>query len=208
VTPDPVERLRGRASTFGIEVSNEHARQLLRYVTLLERWNQRINLTALPLAGLPDASMDRLLFEPAVAARLVPSDAQDWIDVGSGGGSPAIPLKILKPALRLTMVESRSRKAAFLREATRQLGLLLTDVVDTRLEDLAASRQEAADLVTSRGVRLDTPALDAIARILRASGCLMVFGDGHLANDSALKTIERVPLPTGGGELTILLRRE
>jgi 16S rRNA (guanine527-N7)-methyltransferase len=121
-------RLAGRASEFGLTLSQPQLAQLEAYVRLLERWNTRINLTALHLHPLSDHALDRLLLEPLVAAKHVADSAISWIDLGSGGGSPAIPLKILRPRLRLTMVESVGKKAAFLREAVRTLALADVDV--------------------------------------------------------------------------------
>ena len=82
------------------------------YFRLLTQWNAKINLTALPLDPPTDETFDRLLVEPLAASKQIPTHAPSvWFDLGSGGGSPAIPLKIARPALRLTMVESKERKA-------------------------------------------------------------------------------------------------
>jgi 16S rRNA (guanine527-N7)-methyltransferase len=203
-----VKRLRSRASSHGITLSQDHARQLSEYAALLERWNQRINLTSLSLAGLPDEAMDRLLLEPVVAAGAVQRGTRDWIDVGSGSGSPAIPMKILQPELRLTLVESRSRKAAFLREAVRQLELHDADVLEARLEKLGETREPFADLVTSRGVRLDETVLDAVERTLKPGGNLFVFGLREAS--PRLGPFVRVgsrALPGRGGALAVFQRK-
>src|SRR3954467_11057735 len=94
------------------------------YYRLLTHWNAKINLTALPLDPPTDETFDRLLVEPLGAAKQIPTHTPAiWFDLGSGGGSPAIPLKIARPSLRLTMIESKERKGAFLREAIRTLEL-------------------------------------------------------------------------------------
>jgi 16S rRNA (guanine527-N7)-methyltransferase len=93
--------------------------RLVTYFDLLFRWNQKINLTSLTNI---DEAIDRLLLEPVAAAREL-AHSPSIIDLGSGGGSPAIPLALALSAPRLVMVESRSRKAAFLREAVRELGM-------------------------------------------------------------------------------------
>ena len=67
------------------------------YYRLLSRWNTKINLTALPLEDLTDHAVDRLLIEPLAAARFVPESPLTWFDLGSGGGSPALPLKLVRP---------------------------------------------------------------------------------------------------------------
>src|SRR6516164_7658019 len=116
-------RLLLRSEKASVKVSEEAIEQLGRYFELLAKWNAKINLTALPLDPPTRETLDRLFVEPLAAARYFPRDPVAWFDLGSGGGSPAIPLKILHPEASLTMVEARVRKAAFLREAVRGLVL-------------------------------------------------------------------------------------
>lgn len=145
---------------------------------LLFRWNQKINLTSI---ADPDEAIDRLLLEPLLAARHVPASATRLMDIGSGGGSPAIPLKLALPHLHLTMVEAKVRKSAFLREASRQLGLTATEVETTRVEELLARPQlhEAFDLVSLRAVRLEMRMLNTMQAFLRPGGHVLVFRGPH-----------------------------
>jgi 16S rRNA (guanine527-N7)-methyltransferase len=150
---------------------------LWRYYALLERWNRAVNLTALPLAGCPEATLRRLIVEPLKAARFVPNRPLDWFDLGSGGGSPAIPLKVVHRRPVLRMVEARSRKAAFLREVVRTLELPDAIVLNSRIEHLPASGcTEGADLLTLRAVRVDRRLLETARALLRPGGRLVVFG--------------------------------
>ena len=76
------------------------------------------------------------------------------VDIGSGGGSPALPIKIAAPWLQLVLVEVKTRKSAFLREAIRHLGLADVDVETTRVEALSARAIIAsADVVSVRAVQ-------------------------------------------------------
>ena len=167
--------------------------QLETYFELLARWTVKINLTSLPLRPPTDESLDRLLIEPLLAAKHVENTEITWFDLGSGGGSPAIPLKILRPTARLTMVESRSRKAAFLREAVRTLGLANTSVKTARVEDvgLEADSLGQVDVVTVRALGLDEGILESVRRLLRPSGYLTA--PGHLLAFGASAT----PPPAG-----------
>jgi 16S rRNA (guanine527-N7)-methyltransferase len=144
------------------------------FYSLLYRWNRKINLTSI---ADPDESIDRLLLEPLLAARHVPASATRLMDIGSGGGSPAIPLKLALPHLHLTMVEAKVRKSAFLREASRQLGLAETEVETTRVEELLARPQlhEACDLISMRAVRIEARMLNTIQAFLRPGGHVMLF---------------------------------
>jgi 16S rRNA (guanine527-N7)-methyltransferase len=94
-------RLIRRAARAGLALNDDLTERLAAFHALLSRWNQKINLTSL---ADPDESIDRLILEPLLAARHVPVTATRLMDVGSGGGSPAIPLKLALPHLQLTMV--------------------------------------------------------------------------------------------------------
>lgn len=167
------ERLADRAARARIALSPLHARQLEIYFDLLVRWNARMNLTALPLEGAPDHTIDRLFIEPLAASRYVEKSALDWFDIGSGGGSPAIPLKVLRAEAKLTMVESKGRKAAFLREAVRTLELRGACVEARRFEELQADG--SANLITIRAVRIDTELMSLCRLALRKGGDLLLF---------------------------------
>jgi 16S rRNA (guanine527-N7)-methyltransferase len=175
-----LSRLVTRGSAAGIDLSPSLATRLESYYRLLAHWNVRINLTALQLDPITDNALDRLLIEPLVAARYVPASlpVPIWFDLGSGGGSPAIPLKLARPSARLTMVESRERKAAFLREAIRVLDLEESDVEASRIQAIAASHPLAGsvDLVTVRAVRIDPSLFGSIRALLRSRGQVVLFG--------------------------------
>jgi 16S rRNA (guanine527-N7)-methyltransferase len=176
------ERLSRRARKARVLAPEEVLAPLEMYYRLLAQWNVKINLTALPLQAPTDATFDRLFIEPLLAAELIHDDSGSWFDLGSGGGSPALPLKLVRPSLSLTLVESKTRKAAFLREVIRALELTGTEVANVRFQELPTPTP-AADLVTVRAVRLDGTLLDESARILRVGGRLLFFGSpGVLAH--------------------------
>ncbi|MEZ5316670.1 MAG: RsmG family class I SAM-dependent methyltransferase [Vicinamibacterales bacterium] len=170
-------RIRRRAGRAGIETGPELAGSLEAYLDLLSRWNRRINLTALQLEPLSDQAVDRLIVEPLVASRRVRPEDRLAIDIGSGGGSPAIPLRLACPGLRLVMTEIKVRKSAFLREVVRQLGLTDVEVANVRYEELLARADlhEAADIVSVRAVRPDAALWSAIRGLLRPGGRLFWF---------------------------------
>jgi 16S rRNA (guanine527-N7)-methyltransferase len=154
------------------------------YFRLLALWNAKINLTALPLDIPTDETFDRLLVEPLAAAKQVPTHTPSvWFDLGSGGGSPAIPLKIARPALRLTMIESKERKSAFLREAVRALGLTDASVETERFEATAEklALSGTADIVTVRAVKADAELFETAGRMLKDGGRLLLFRPAHSA---------------------------
>ena len=155
------------------------------YFRLLAQWNAKINLTALPLDVPTDETFDRLFVEPLGACKQIPTHTPSvWFDLGSGGGSPAIPMKIARPALRLTMIESKERKSAFLREAIRALGLADASVETERFEVAAAKPQfsAVADIVTVRAVKADAELFETAGRMLKEGGRLFLFRPAHSAS--------------------------
>ena len=165
--------LASRAELAGLAIPPALVDRLVAYYELLVRWNRKINLTSL---SDPNQAVDRLLLEPVAAAPHLPAGSR-LADLGSGGGSPAIPLAIALNAPHLLMVESRSRKAAFLREAARAVDVPAT-VAAVRFEQLraTAAHRASADVVSMRAVRPDSETL-ALARWLsRAGGIVAYFG--------------------------------
>lgn len=170
------ERLADVTADTGITLSELEIQRFEEYYLLLQHWNETINLTALPLADYPTATLRRLLLEPIFASRLVDNTPLRWFDLGSGGGSPAVPLKVLKPAAKLTMIESRERKAAFLREVVRTLDLADARVLASRFEELPDNEHRRADLVTVRAVKTDAALWSACGQLLANGGRLVLFG--------------------------------
>jgi len=171
-------RLTRRAGRAGLSLPDDLVEKLAAFHALLARWNQKINLTSL---ADPDEAIDRLILEPLLAARDVPAAASQFMDIGSGGGSPAIPLKLALPHLELTMVEVKVRKSAFLREASRHLELARTVVETSRVEELLARPQlhEVFDLITMRAVRIEARMLNTIQAFLKPGGIVLLFRGPH-----------------------------
>lgn len=172
------ELLKARAEAADLSLSPLIEEDLTTYFRLLAHWNHRINLTSLQLEPPTAQSIDRLLIEPLTAAALVRSNVSIWFDLGSGGGSPAIPLQLAKPARRLIMVESKERKAAFLREAIREVPVAGAEVEVSRIEEVAANPHNAgiADLITVRAVRMEASLIGWIQTLLRFGGQAVLFG--------------------------------
>jgi 16S rRNA (guanine527-N7)-methyltransferase len=196
-------RIAGRASRAGLFLEPRVTEGLSAYLELLARWNKTINLTGFRLDPADDDAIDRLLIEPVAAARHVSASESSVLDVGSGGGSPALPLKIALPRLRFRLVESKLRKAAFLREAVRHLGLDHVKVENSRLEDLAGDG-ERADLVTLRAVLIDRSLVKALVPLASHSARLFVFGSAPASVQGAEPSESHVLVPELGSRLVVL----
>jgi 16S rRNA (guanine527-N7)-methyltransferase len=156
------------------------------HLSLLMRWNQRMNLTAL---RSPEEIVTRHFGESLFAARqLCSRQFQDELfDVGSGAGFPGLPIKYWAPGLRLTLIEGHGKKATFLREVGRALSLTELNVLSVRAESLP----KRAALVTMRAVERFEQALTAAVGLVAPQGRLaLLIGEGQ--RDRALSL-----LPTG-----------
>ncbi len=171
------DRLDRRAKRAGVPVPPGVGARLEVYYRLLATWNQKINLTGMDLAEPTPEALDRLLVEPLVAATHLPHTLERMIDVGAGGGSPAIPVALIVPGVRVLMVESKTRKSVFLREAIRALELANADVTATRFESLLSrpDLHEAHDLLTIRAVRLETRTVMMLQAFVKPGGQLFLF---------------------------------
>lgn len=177
------ERLARRTKRAGLSVSSELAGKLEVYFRLLAAWNGKVNLSGLDLDDPSPDAIDRLLIEPMAAARHLEPTASRMMDVGSGGGSPAIPMVLAAPRLSLLMVESKTRKAVFLREALRALELQRADVATARFEELLArpDLHEAHDVLTIRAVRVESRVLMNLQAFMTPGGRLLLFrGSGSV----------------------------
>jgi 16S rRNA (guanine527-N7)-methyltransferase len=218
--------------------------QISTYIDLLQRWNARINLTAIrheeeivtrhfgesfflarhlfPTPCHPERSEDmrkahvfaesKACPEPSrrdpylsttagapliahIAMSGLPLHPPRVLDIGSGAGFPALPLKIWAPNIHLTLIESNHKKAVFLREVTRALTLTNVDVIADRAETLAASQDfPRADVVTLRAVEHFEAILPQAVTLLATNGSLaLLIGTSQVPHLTTLTTIKWNP---------------
>jgi len=195
-------RLIERARHAGLNLPGDFAAPAERFYNLLRKWNASTNLTALPLEGYPVASIDRLLIEPLQAAEFVRADSAPFcVDVGSGGGSPAIPFAIARPLTRMLMVEAIAKKAAFLREAVRVVGLQSVEVKHGRFEMIAPELEQTIDVLLVRGVRLTKDLSRAMQLGLKKNGKLFAFGGSRDIGEFNWRLTAEHPLSDGNALL-------
>lgn len=133
---------------FQLSAGEQQVLQIQQYIELLLRWNEKVNLTAI---RDPLEILYRHFCESMFGAVVVPLEQCRLADVGSGAGFPGLPIKIIHPGLDLVLIESNIKKATFLTEVVRELGLQSVRVMVSRYEDL---HEEVAplDVVCSRAV--------------------------------------------------------
>ena len=171
---------------------------LSQYLDLLVRWNARTNLTAI---REPEEMVRRHFGESLFAARHLASrlsPAATLLDFGSGAGFPGLPIQLALPNLRVTLAESQGKKASFLREAVRTLGLK-TEVWSARVESMPPERQFEA--VTLRAVDHMQEALTAARPRVTTSGWLVTLTATPF---SLIENLEQIAVPgSGEGWLTM-----
>lgn len=147
-----MKRLAQQAAEFDIHLNEEQVAQFDAYRSLLQEWNQRFNLTAIDDA----AGIQVRHFLDSLTCATVTGDlsGQRLIDVGTGGGFPGLPLKILYPRLQLTLVESVSKKTRFLEALVTELALEDVTILDDRAENVARQKAHRAqyDWAVARAV--------------------------------------------------------
>jgi 16S rRNA (guanine527-N7)-methyltransferase len=142
------QTIRHTMAEFRIELDAEQVNAVQQYMNVLLKWNDKINLTAI---RDPLEILYRHFCESMFAASAVPLDTGRLADVGSGGGFPGLPLKIIRPELEVFLVESNIKKATFLAEVARELELSGTRVLVKRYEELSED-VAPLDIVCSRAL--------------------------------------------------------
>ena len=166
------ELLRTGAESFGIDLSIEQIDALFVYFAELEKWNKKINLTSIREAQ--DIVIKHGLDSLSYLKGFTPLRGLKLLDIGSGAGFPALPLKIVHPEIAITLVESVKKKASFLRHIIRTLKLTSAAVIDTKIDQLSDSYHYAFDVITARAFAGMNAVLSAGLPYLKKDGILVL----------------------------------
>jgi len=183
--PPPIpmdDEARAMLARMSIEITADEESKLARYLGMLFAANERFNLTRIDRESAWSRHVvDSLtLLGPLASAE----GAESAIDIGSGGGLPAIPLAIARPDIGFTLLESTGKKARFLEAVARRLGLANVAVVNDRAERAARTGlREAFDVATSRAVgALDDLALWSVP-FLKIGGVMLAIKGARAAEE-------------------------
>ncbi len=188
----PKDLLTSGAAELGFALSTEQANSVFIYLMELTKWNQKINLTA--IRDERDIVIKHVLDSFSYIKGFSPSLGLKLLDMGSGAGFPAIPIKLIQPDIMVTMVESVKKKASFLRHIIRTLKLIGIEVQNKRTQDIPNTLHNLYDVVTAR----------AFADINKAiiSGLPFLKHGGHLIlSRGPEETFDKKELTTYGIEL-------
>lgn len=195
-----MRNLREQAADFGLSLDDAQLAQFVAYRSMLQEWNQRLNLTAID----DPAGIQVRHFLDALTCATVTGDLNDQrlVDVGTGAGVPGLPLKILYPRLQLTLVESVTKKTRFLEALVQELGLTDVTILDERAEDVAQqeAHREQYDWAMARAVAELRVLVEYLLPLCRPGGRVLAQkGESARAEaDDAAQAIEQL----GGGAPT------
>jgi 16S rRNA (guanine527-N7)-methyltransferase len=197
--------LRRRLAALGFAVTAPQSAALAAFVDLLLKWNKVYNLTGVRGA---DEVVDRHLVESFALRALL--KGTHVADVGSGGGLPGVPLAIVEPERRFTLIESRAKRVRFLRHVVGELDLKNTSVAHSRAEDLQVERP--FDTVLARAVAPPAELLEICRNLTTAGSIVAVLTAGHVREAYAKLAADFVlrPVPETGPTLRssiVLLER-
>jgi 16S rRNA (guanine527-N7)-methyltransferase len=161
------------AASWGVALRPDHLGLFARHARELVKWNAVTNITA--ITQPEDIARNHFLDSLAPAGLIAPGS--DLLDVGSGGGFPGLPLHILVPSLRTTLLDAARKKVSFLRHVARELDLKDIEAVHARVEDLAqqAPRALRYDVIVSRAFAASVPFVRAALPLLKSHGRIVAF---------------------------------
>ena len=189
------EILESELQQFQIDLSATQKVALASYCEELSRWNKKINLTGLTRAAL----VRRLVIEPVwIAQRLKMSGG--LLDIGSGNGSPAIPLHVVAHFQKCQLVEARTRRAAFLRHVSIELNLREVIVHRAKFEDVLAEVQ-SPDWITLQAVALTRELMNSMRMIAKPSTTILWITSATVTAD--LEPADRLSVPFTGSQVLI-----
>lgn len=198
---DNVEELRQAAAQFGISLTAQQGEQFETYLALLQTWNERINLTA--IREREEIIIRHFLDSLTCTLAMGDLNGRSLIDVGSGAGFPGLPLKILYPDLRLTLVESVQKKAGFLEAIVEALQLTQTTILPQRAETIGQDPAHRAgyDWAAARAVAELRTLLEYLLPLCRVGGHALAQKGENAASEAAAAATALETL--GGGEVAL-----
>jgi 16S rRNA (guanine527-N7)-methyltransferase len=201
----------GLAET-GLCLSEEQILSFELFAEELKKWNRKVNLTSI----CKDADIaikhiiDSLVFAECVR------DGDHVLDIGSGAGVPAIPLKIVRPGVRVVSVDAVGKKILFQRHVARLLALKDFEALHARVESLHATYPGRFDVITSRAFSRLEPFVALAAPLLKSGGRIIAMKGPHIDSESGnagdellrlgyeISSVDAYSLPMNKGERTLV----
>lgn len=144
------EEMSKKSKILGVHFSVEQIEQFYKYMNLLIEWNEKMNLTAITE---PKEIILKHFIDSITILKYI-DDNSKLVDVGTGAGFPGVPLSIMNPTLKITLVDSLNKRLIFLQEVVKELNLKNIEIVHARAEEFGQNKnyREKFDIATSRAV--------------------------------------------------------
>lgn len=153
-----------------LNLSDEGVPALIRYADMLVETNKVMNLTAITE---PDQIATLHFLDSAALLTLADFHGKTVADVGTGAGFPGMPLRILEPTIKLTLLDSLNKRITFLQDVCTELGLDDVNCIHGRAEEFAADHRESFDIVTSRAVAPLPLLCELCLPLVKQGGCFL-----------------------------------
>jgi 16S rRNA (guanine527-N7)-methyltransferase len=189
------------AQRLGINLNEEQIKKFSRYLELLVQWNQKINLTSLktPQEIIIKHFLDSISCIKVIN-KYIDSERINIIDIGTGAGFPGMPIKIICPSIRLSLLEARKKKTTFLENVTEEMNFQQVKILNGRAETFGkgADHRERYDIAISRAVASLNVLSEYCLPLVRMGG-LFIAQKGRSYKQETEKSLKAVQLL--GGEL-------
>ena len=186
------EGLLEKASTMGVRFSVEQMDKFYKYMNLLIEWNEKMNLTAI-------IEPNEIILKHFIDSITILKDIKDnstVVDVGTGAGFPGIPLSIMNPTLKITLVDSLNKRLIFLQEVINELNLKNVELVHARAEEFGRNKKyrEKFDVATSRAVANLATLSEYLLPLVKINGKAISMKAGNASQEiedakKAIKTL-------------------
>ena len=184
------EKIQEKSKDLGVSFSVKQTEQFFEYMNLLIEWNEKINLTAI-------TDPEEIILKHFIDSITILKELQDnssVVDVGTGAGFPGIPLSIMNPTLKITLVDSLNKRLIFLQEVINKLQLTNVEIVHARAEEFGQNKKyrEKFDFATSRAVANLATLSEYLIPLVKVNGKVISMKAADAINEinDAKKAIE------------------
>lgn len=184
------EKMQEKSIDLGINFLVEQTEQFFEYMNLLIEWNEKMNLTAI-------IDPEEIILKHFIDSITILKELEDnskIVDVGTGAGFPGIPLSIMNPTLKITLVDSLNKRLIFLQEVVNKLNLKNVEIVHARAEEFGQNKKyrEQFDISTSRAVANLSTLSEYLIPLVKVGGKVisMKAGEANEEINEAKKAIE------------------
>ncbi len=184
------EKMQEKSKDLGVCFSVKQTEQFFEYMNLLIEWNEKMNLTAI-------TEPEEIILKHFIDSITILKDIEDnskIVDVGTGAGFPGIPLSIMNPTLKITLVDSLNKRLIFLQEVVNKLNLKNIEIVHARAEEFGQNKKyrECFDISTSRAVANLSTLSEYLIPLVKVNGKVISMKAADAINEinDAKKAIE------------------